>query len=228
MMVPTILQMLLLLSALQHVCCLLRLDLSQPAWQLSSSNRSISLQARLPAHVLGVLAAAGVVQQDPLYGYGELETRWVSQDTWNFTVTWPGQQHRQLAACRHVLLVLHSIDTFGRVVLNGRHVLAADNAHRSWWVVLRDPSLLRDGANMLSVVLQPGVATALRSKALNAYSIPTMAVSAAGGDDTGNVLAGLSILCGERCLVALMCTTLHASRHQTLGGTGAQPLPLLA
>jgi hypothetical protein len=50
-----------------QACCLVRLDLSDSAWQLSSSNRSISLQTRLPAHVLGVLAAAGVVQQDPLY-----------------------------------------------------------------------------------------------------------------------------------------------------------------
>jgi peptidoglycan/LPS O-acetylase OafA/YrhL len=53
-----------------QVCCLVRLDLSQSAWQLSSSNHSINVQTRLPAHVLGVLAAAGVVQQDPLY-------RWV-------------------------------------------------------------------------------------------------------------------------------------------------------
>lgn len=52
---------------LVQACCLVRLDLSQSAWQLSSSNRSISVQARLPAHVLGVLAAAGVVQEDPLY-----------------------------------------------------------------------------------------------------------------------------------------------------------------
>jgi hypothetical protein len=54
----------------------------------------------------------------------------VSEDTWNFTVTWPGQQHSRVVACRHVLLVMHGIDTFGAVVLNGRHVLAADNAHR--------------------------------------------------------------------------------------------------
>jgi hypothetical protein len=44
-------------------------------------------------------------------------------------------------------------------------------------VVLKDASLLREGANMLSVVLQPAVAVALRNKALNAYRIPTMAVS---------------------------------------------------
>jgi hypothetical protein len=54
----------------------------------------------------------------------------VSEATWNFTVTWPGQQHRQVADCRHVLLLMRGIDTFGHVLLNGQHVLAADNAHR--------------------------------------------------------------------------------------------------
>jgi hypothetical protein len=65
-----------------------------------------------------------------LIRYGELKTRWVSEEPWNFSVIWPGQQHSSVAAYRHVLLVLHGIDTFGHVVLNGRHVLAADNAHR--------------------------------------------------------------------------------------------------
>uniref|UniRef100_A0A383VEX7 Beta-mannosidase-like galactose-binding domain-containing protein n=1 Tax=Tetradesmus obliquus TaxID=3088 RepID=A0A383VEX7_TETOB len=183
-MPAAVLTSLLLLAAVQQACCLVRLDLTTPAWQLSSSNGSISLQTHPPVHVLGALAAAGLVQQDPLYRYGELETRWVSQDTWNFTVTWAGQQHSAVAACRHVLLVLHGIDTFGHVLLNGRHVLAADNAHRSWWVVLREPSLLREGPNTLSVVLQPAVSVALRRKTRNAYSIPTMA--APGGFDVYN------------------------------------------
>jgi hypothetical protein len=47
-------------------------------------------------------------------------------------------------------------------------------------VVLKDSAaVLRNGANSLSVLLQPAVAVALRSKARNAYRIPTMAVSAA-------------------------------------------------
>lgn len=62
--------------------------------------------------------------------YGELDTRWVGQERWNFTLLWPSKRHELLAGCRQVLLVLHGIDTHATVVLNGRHVLRADNAHR--------------------------------------------------------------------------------------------------
>lgn len=62
--------------------------------------------------------------------YGELDTRWVGQERWNFSLLWPSKRHELLAGCRQVLLVLHGIDTHATVVLNGRHVLRADNAHR--------------------------------------------------------------------------------------------------
>jgi len=79
-------------------------------------------------------AAAGgtVCHLLPAYRYGERDTRWVGEERWNFTIIWSGKKHQQLTGCRHVLLVLHGIDTFGTVVLNGRHLLQADNAHR--WV----------------------------------------------------------------------------------------------
>jgi hypothetical protein len=66
--------------------------------------------------------------------------------------------------------------------------------------VLRDSSLLlREGANMLSVVLQPAVSVALHSKARNAYSIPTMVVSAASAG--GACHAALSLRhCDAGCL----------------------------
>ena len=64
--------------------------------------------------------------------YGERDTRWVGEDTWNFTLIWSSKKHEFLTACHQVMLVLHGLDTFATVVLNGQHVLWADNAHR--WV----------------------------------------------------------------------------------------------
>ena len=64
--------------------------------------------------------------------YGERNTAWVGQERWNFTLVWSSKKHAALMGCKHVMLVLHGIDTVGTVVLNGRHVLQADNAHR--WV----------------------------------------------------------------------------------------------
>lgn len=65
-----------------------------------------------------------------IHRYGERDTRWVGEDTWNFTLVWPSEHHELLVGCRHVVLLLHGIDTYGSVVLNGRRLLEADNAHR--------------------------------------------------------------------------------------------------
>lgn len=65
-----------------------------------------------------------------LFRYGELETRWVSDDTWNFTLIWSAHKHQEVKNCKHVMLVMRGVDTFGDVVLNGRHVLRTNNAHR--------------------------------------------------------------------------------------------------
>ena len=43
------------------------MDLSGQKWKLSNANNSISLPTTVPAHALSVLAAAGVVAEDPLY-----------------------------------------------------------------------------------------------------------------------------------------------------------------
>lgn len=64
------------MTALCHLQLLaaepVHMDLSTEAWQLSNSNQSVAVTTTLPAHVLGVLTAAGVVQQDPLYRSGEV------------------------------------------------------------------------------------------------------------------------------------------------------------
>ncbi|KAF8062032.1 hypothetical protein HT031_004292 [Scenedesmus sp. PABB004] len=155
---------------------LARLDLSSGPWALTSANGSVHVRAaRLPAHVLGLLAAAGVVAADPLAGYGELTTRWVAEETWNLTHTWAGARHGGVAAHAHALLVLHGVDTFGTALLNGRPLATTDNAHRAWWLPLA-PGALRGGANTLSLVLRPAAAAALAAKAAHPYAIPTMAV----------------------------------------------------
>jgi hypothetical protein len=67
--------------------------------------------------------------------YGEREARWVADERWNFTLVWGSARHEALANSTHVLLALHGIDTVASVVLNGRHVLEAHNAHRCVRVV---------------------------------------------------------------------------------------------
>ena len=55
---------------------------------------------------------------------------------------------------------------------------------RSWWLPLSDPDALREGANMLSIVLHPAAEQALRAKAAYPYPVPTMQVSRLIGEVT--------------------------------------------
>ena len=101
-----------------------------PGWSLSNANGSVQLaNVRVPGYALESLREAGLVQ-DPLYRYGELETRWVALDAWNWTLIWHSARHARLMAHAQVALRLGGVDTFADVFLNGRHVAAVDNFHR--------------------------------------------------------------------------------------------------
>jgi hypothetical protein len=169
--------------------------------------------------------------------YGEREARWVADERgWNFTRVWSSQQHAVLTGCRHVCLVLHGLDTFGSVVLNGRHVLEAHNAHRlvrgggamqpavwrspvahmhtrqrhsrvgccnprrSWWLPLNSSRALREGANLLSVVLRPAAEAAAAAQAAYPYPVPTM-----------------QVLCGCWCECCRSVGDCQRTRHPTSG-----------
>ncbi|KAI8475070.1 MAG: glycoside hydrolase superfamily, partial [Monoraphidium minutum] len=152
-------------------------------WRLTNANRSVSLPAAVPGYALEILRAAGVVQ-DPLYRFGELEARWVAKDTWNFSAVWPGAAHAALARRAAVALRLGGADAAARVNLNGRDLGETDNAHRYWlYDVTRH---LREGANLLQIIIRPAVDEALRRKREYPYPVPTLA--APGAWDVFNFL----------------------------------------
>ncbi len=60
--------------------------------------------------------------------FGELETRWVALEAWNFTAVFSATASQ--LAHTDVVLFLGGVDTFGDVILNGQHVATTDNFHR--------------------------------------------------------------------------------------------------
>ena len=64
--------------------------------------------------------------------YGELESRWVMQDTWTFSTSWPGKDTSSLLDRDTVLLRLGGIDTVADIYFNGKLLAKVDNYHR--WV----------------------------------------------------------------------------------------------
>lgn len=51
-------------------------------------------------------------------------------ETWNYTLIWSSSDTAQVTQHKEVLLVLHGVDTFADVIINGQHVKSLNNFHR--------------------------------------------------------------------------------------------------
>jgi hypothetical protein len=67
----------------------------------------------------------------------------------------------------------------------------------SWWVALPGPDALREGANMLSVVLEPAAAIAAMAKAAYPYTVPTMQVCRMWQNLAGALPTQAKLSCGH-------------------------------
>jgi beta-mannosidase len=146
------------------------LHLSDGPWTLTNKNGSLSYNdVQLPVYPHQVLQHKGVIG-DPLYRYNELETRWVSDDTWSFSREFVLTAEQ--AAIPNADLLLKGIDTFATVTLNGEVVLNADNFHRTWRVPVQ--GLLKAGKNDLTITVEPALETTLRLKKNLPYTVTTL------------------------------------------------------
>ena len=106
-------------------------DLSASTWHWSSPDSS-SLQridASLPGYAMEALVEANLCP-NPFMGTSERDVQWVE------TLPWVLSTHVDDPLCRDLgdsaVLHLEGLDTYASVVVNGVHVLTANNAHRSW------------------------------------------------------------------------------------------------
>jgi beta-mannosidase len=137
-----------------------------------------TLSSWLPATVPGTvhtdLLARGLIP-DPFFRNGELRVQWVGEEDWiyrkSFTVG------SNLLEKEVVQLVLHGLDTFAQVRLNGNTVLEADNMFRSWVVDVK--GALRIGENTLEILFRSPLQPALDARAALPYELPA-------GNDRGD------------------------------------------
>jgi beta-mannosidase len=92
------------------------------------------------------LIAAGIVP-DPFIGRNEAAIQWAGLTAWEYRTTIDVAP--ALLARDHIDLVFDGLDTFATVLVNGKPLLSADNAHRRWRA--DGKPLLHAGANELVV-----------------------------------------------------------------------------
>ncbi|KAI8473554.1 MAG: hypothetical protein J3K34DRAFT_499330 [Monoraphidium minutum] len=145
------------------------MDLDGLTWGVTNGNGSISLRSKLPAYPINLLQSEGIIQ-DPLYRFGELETRWVAMDTWHFAAAFTAPP--DLLGRGAVDLVLDGVDTFATVTLNGHLVASLENFHRRYTLPVK--RLLQSGANTLAITLHPAIPITVDRKKNHPYWIPTV------------------------------------------------------
>ena len=104
------------------------------------------LNATVPGSVQLDLVAAGIVP-DPFIGKDEAAIQWAGLTGWEYRSTIDVTP--ALLARDHLDLVFDGLDTFATVLVNGRALLSADNAHRRWRADAKP--LLHAGANELDI-----------------------------------------------------------------------------
>ncbi|KAF8058425.1 hypothetical protein HT031_005549 [Scenedesmus sp. PABB004] len=135
------------------------LPLDGREWRLTNGNGSVSLTTTLPAYPLEVLRANGLIG-DPLYRYGEQDSRWVAYEVWRFAVEISAAEAAALAAQEQVVLFLAPA--------------RAPAPPRRHWTVPVKGLLSTSRPNTLAITIQPAYNKSLEYQAAHDYYIPTL------------------------------------------------------
>lgn len=120
-------------------------------WRLADrGGRGIDVPCAIPGDNMTALLAAGRIP-DPAWRTNEEEVQWVGECGWTFSRTFDASS--DLLAKRRQFLTFGSIDTIGRVELNGETLGCVSNEFRRW--TFEVTGRLKKKGNTLAVVLEP-------------------------------------------------------------------------
>ncbi|NVK35332.1 MAG: glycoside hydrolase family 2 protein [Rhodobacteraceae bacterium] len=141
-------------------------------WQLSDERAEYALSMELPGDAVSALEREGLIP-DPYHGRNEYDLRWIAERDWTLTRTFDLQASALEEAKASGLgwsLVLDQLDTVAEVVLNGKSVLKADNAFRTFRVDATD--CLRSGENQIEIVFTSSIQEGKRRQEAMPFYIP--------------------------------------------------------
>jgi beta-mannosidase len=122
-----------------------RLDPQDPAAKTHSAETQWR-PASVPGTVQTDLLKAGLIP-DPYVGANEAQLQWIGLAAWQYRTTVEADD--AMLARDHVELVFDGLDTFAKVSVNGRPLLAADNMFRAWRAPVK--GVLHKGKNEVTV-----------------------------------------------------------------------------
>lgn len=125
------------------------LTLAGSDWTLHEYDGSRTWPATVPGCVHTDLLAAEAIP-DPWYRDNEKDIHWVCEKDWLYSREFVVEA--DLLERDHVTLCCDGLDTFAKVMINGKEALAADNMFRFWRVDVKH--LLKAGENKIEVLFR--------------------------------------------------------------------------
>jgi beta-mannosidase len=157
-----------------------RIDPSETAAAREHPRAANWLNATVPGSVQQDLIAAGIVR-DPFIGKNETPIQWAGLTAWEYRTAI--EVSPALLARDHLDLVFDGLDTFATVLVNGRPLLSANNAHRRWRADAKP--LLRAGRNAISVSFASPIRTLQPKVLAEPHPLPGEYDSAFGDEPKG-------------------------------------------
>lgn len=138
----------------------------QPTSQPTSQPTKL-YKAFVPGCVHTDLYKNGVIP-DPFYGSNESDLQWIATKNWryikNFNVT------KEKLESSNINLVFEGLDTYARILLNGRELGTTDNMFVKWEFNCKE--FLKPGENQLEVVFESALNRFLSDSASYGYLVP--------------------------------------------------------
>ena len=116
-------------------------------WKLRRCGDGEYIPASVPGDLYSDLLAAGIID-DPYRRDNELRALPLSDLDYEYAADF--DVPAEFIARERVMLIFEGIDTLADVYVNGRHLLYADNMHRTWEIDVKDA--VCEGRNSLTVV----------------------------------------------------------------------------
>ena len=157
-----------------------RIDPTETAAAREHPRAAIWLSATVPGSVQQDLIAAGIVP-DPFIGKNEAPIQWAGLTAWEYRAAI--EVSPSVLARDHLDLVFDGLDTFATVLVNGRPLLSADNAHRRWRADAKP--FLRLGRNEITVRFASPIRTLQPKVLAEAHPLPGEYDSAFGDEPKG-------------------------------------------
>jgi beta-mannosidase len=148
-------------------------ELKLQNWSFSTCDKRITnIKATIPGNVMLDLVQAGIISDDPYFGFKERELSWIVESCWSYQSDYFEMSMFNLKlSSPSIYLRLEGMDTLATIFLNGEIIGTTENQFVNHRIKV-DKSLLLDDMNTIRIDITSALSEGKRRASEYPYSIP--------------------------------------------------------